>query len=75
MGHHRHRLPATARGLERLAACALGMASMSRRPRIVEVVPLDGLELRLTFSDGLVRELEFRSSSPGRRLRGYAGVD
>ncbi|HZU74470.1 MAG TPA: DUF2442 domain-containing protein [Acidimicrobiales bacterium] len=31
---------------------------MTRPPRIVEAVPLDGLQLRLTFSDGLVRELD-----------------
>lgn len=32
---------------------------MTRPPRIVEAVPLGGLQLRLTFSDGLVRELDF----------------
>lgn len=31
---------------------------MSRRPRIVDAVPLGGHRLRLTFSDDLVRELD-----------------
>ncbi|HZU71329.1 MAG TPA: DUF2442 domain-containing protein [Acidimicrobiales bacterium] len=31
---------------------------MTRPPRIVEAVPLEGLQLRLTFSDGLIRELD-----------------
>ena len=35
------------------------MKVMTGRLRIVEAVPLDGLQLRLTFSDGLVRELDF----------------
>jgi hypothetical protein len=32
---------------------------MSALPRVVEAVPLGGLTLRLTFTDGLVRELDF----------------
>jgi len=32
---------------------------MSRPPRVVSVEHLDGFTLRLTFSDGLVRELDF----------------
>ena len=32
---------------------------MSELPRVVEVVHLEELRLRLTFSDGLVRELDF----------------
>ena len=35
------------------------MDTVTRPPRIVEVVALEGLQLRLTFSDGLVRELDF----------------
>ena len=34
------------------------MEGMARPPRIVAVVPLNGLQMRLTFSDGLVRELD-----------------
>jgi len=32
---------------------------MSRLPRVLEVEHLGGYRLRLTFSDGLVRELDF----------------
>jgi hypothetical protein len=32
---------------------------MSTRARIVEALPLGDLRMRLTFSDGLVRELDF----------------
>lgn len=35
------------------------LAKMTRPPRIVDAIPLKGLRLRLTFSDGLVRELDF----------------
>lgn len=38
---------------------------MSRPPRVVEVAPLEGLQLRLTFSDGLVRELDFDPALKG----------
>ena len=34
------------------------MGMMTRPPRIVEAVPLEGLQVRLTFTDGLVRELD-----------------
>lgn len=34
------------------------MDTVTRPPRIVEVVALKGVQLRLTFSDGLVRELD-----------------
>lgn len=33
--------------------------------RIVEAVPLEGLQLRLTLSDGLVRELDFDATLRG----------
>ena len=32
---------------------------MSRPPRVTDAEYLGGLKLRLTFSDGLVRELDF----------------
>jgi Protein of unknown function (DUF2442) len=37
------------------------MVSMSKLARIADVECLDGYALRLTFSDGLVRELDFDS--------------
>lgn len=34
------------------------MEAVSRPARIIDVEPLGGLQLRLTFSDGLVREVD-----------------
>jgi hypothetical protein len=39
---------------------------MSRPARIIDVEPLGGLQLRLTFSDGLVRELDLGPMIEGR---------
>jgi len=41
------------------------MGLVSKLPRVVETVPLEGLQLRLTFSDGLVRELDFDDAFRG----------
>ena len=41
------------------------MASMKSLARVIEVSPLGGLSLRLTFSDGLVRELDFDAALHG----------
>ncbi len=39
---------------------------MSRPARIIDVEPIGGLQLRLTFSDGLVRELDLGPMIEGR---------
>ena len=38
---------------------------MSRPARVIDVQPLDGLQLRITFSDGLVRELDLDAMLSG----------
>jgi len=47
-----------------LSLCS-NMKSMRPLARVVEVSPLGALRLRLTFSDGLVRELDFDATLRG----------
>src|SRR5581483_4736152 len=46
------------------------VVKVGRPPRVTAVVPLEGFQLRLTFSDGLIRELDFDSVLSGGVFQG-----